>query len=198
MPSPYSFPLALLSLLPSNPGITSDPTSDVSSDAPSKHPPPSQQPSPQPQHQVPSPSPPPRSHSHIPHLRVHAQHQPISHQTTTSPSPPPRSAPTRVRPHSTNHMTSGDPRLRRLAAPSLQPRARSARDPPGKDIPHARSPLLQLGLRRQRRLLRVYTATRRRAPLRRSRPRFRPRRRASHRVSAARSHITMCARSGQP
>jgi hypothetical protein len=78
-------PTTSLSLLLSTPGITSsEPTSNVSSDAPSKYPPPSQPPPPQPRHQVPSPSPPPSNSSHVPHLQVQVQHyQPIS-QTTTS------------------------------------------------------------------------------------------------------------------
>ena len=85
-PSPYNFPPAsAVNASTSTLGITSsDPTSDVSSDAPSKYPLPSQEPQPQPQHQVPSPSPSPSDHSHVPHLRVQAQPQPISHQTTTS------------------------------------------------------------------------------------------------------------------
>ena len=189
-------PTASLSLLPPTPGITSD----VSSDAPStvsttitaaaasaSASASSAQPQPQPQPTPPSPSAaPPADFLSNDYLSL-----------STSPAPP------HPRPRSANHISS-DPRLRRLASPSLQlqPSARSARDPPGKDVPRVRSSPLQLGLRRQRGLLRVHTATRRRAPLRRSHPRFRPRRRArarraSHHASVARSHITMCARSGK-
>ena len=167
-------PTASLSLLPSTPGITSGPTSDISFGAPSRYPPPSQQPSPQSQHQVPSPSPPPRSHSHILSYTSESMRSTSRFLIKRLPLLLHLPAPAHPHPHSANHIIS-DPQLRRLASPSLQPSTRSARGPPSKDVPRARSPLLQLGLRRQRGLLRVHTATGQRAPLRCSHPRFRPR-----------------------
>jgi len=163
-------PTASLTLLPSTPSITSDPTSDISSDisttitataaSPSASAS-SAQPQPQPQHTPPNPSAAPSadfssndylSLSTFPLLRTR-----VLAALTASPAIP----------------GSGGSRLLvyNHAHAALEARL-------GKDVPRARSPPLQLGLRRQRGLLRVHTAAGRRAPLRLSHPRFRPRRRA--------------------
>ena len=113
------------------------------------------------------------SHGHSP--RILARHQPIFHHTTTSLSQPPRSSVPASLQHQPYHRRSSA-QAAPASSSATAPAQRSS--PPRPDVPRARSPPLQPGLRHQRRLLRVRTAAGRHATLRRDHSRFGPRRSA--------------------